>query len=173
MAGLLLYKRSLDPKPRHAGVMTIRPKIKNCKQAFTIVEALVATCLLTICMATVFMGISTGFATIQAARENLRATQLLLEKFEAVRLMTYDQLWSASVTNYTTNAYYDIQTTNGVRYTLTVNVSSNLPVTTYRADLSLVTMTVSWTNGSIGRQKTMSSYAAKSGLQQYVYDKHN
>ncbi len=146
---------------------------KQRTQAFTIVEIMVATCLFTICVATVFLGMSSGYATIESARENLRATQLLLEKFEAVRLMTYDQLWSPSVTNYTTNAYYDIQSTSGVRYTLTVSVSSNLPVSTYRNDISLVTMRVSWTSGAINRQKTMYSYAAKSGLQQYVYSKHN
>ena len=41
---------------------------------------------------------SAGFCVIQSTRENLRATQILVQKMEAVRLFTWSQV--ADTTNY-------------------------------------------------------------------------
>ena len=60
--------------------------------AYSMVEILVATTVLAIMFVSLYSGFSAGFAVIQLARENLRATQILQEKMETIRLYTWDQI---------------------------------------------------------------------------------
>ena len=39
-----------------------------------------------------YAGINSGFYSVRLARENLRATEILLDKMEAVRVCTWDQI---------------------------------------------------------------------------------
>ena len=48
--------------------------------AFTIVEATVGMGIMGTCVAALFSGFTSGFFTMQLARENQRATQIMLEK---------------------------------------------------------------------------------------------
>ena len=48
------------------------------------VEVLVAVSLVGIMFVSLYSGISSGFAVVQLARENLRATQILQEKMETI-----------------------------------------------------------------------------------------
>ena len=41
---------------------------------------------------TLYIAIAQGFAATQVARENLRATQILQEKMETIRLYGWDQI---------------------------------------------------------------------------------
>src|SRR3954468_16463899 len=54
--------------------------------AFTLIETVVATMLAGIMLPTLYAGLASGFSIVQAARENLRATQILVQRMEAVRL---------------------------------------------------------------------------------------
>src|SRR5439155_12140355 len=88
--------------------------------AFTFVEVLVAVLIMGLMMFSLFACFSSGFTIIQSARENLRATQILLQRMEAVRLFTWRQ--TLDTTNYlkpTFVDYYDPQSSSnsiGTRY---------------------------------------------------------
>jgi len=61
-------------------------------RAFSIIEALVAMAVCGIMFVALYGGISSSFFNIRLARENLRGTQVLLEKMEVIRLLTWDQI---------------------------------------------------------------------------------
>ena len=62
------------------------------ERAMTLVEVLIAVVGVGILMVTLYAAISQGFAIIQTARENLRATQVLQEKMETMRVYNWDQI---------------------------------------------------------------------------------
>lgn len=61
--------------------------------AFTLVEVVVATALVTLSAAALYSGLGWGIKQNRLARENLCATQVILEKMETLRGYTWDQLF--------------------------------------------------------------------------------
>ena len=60
--------------------------------AFTIVEVVFAMGTAAVMFLALYSGLTGGFAIIKLARENTRATQILVEKMETIRLYTFDQI---------------------------------------------------------------------------------
>jgi hypothetical protein len=56
------------------------------------IEALIAMAVCGVMFVGLYGGISSSFSNIRLSRENLRATQVLLEKMEVIRLLTWDQI---------------------------------------------------------------------------------
>jgi len=145
------------------------------KAAFTLVEVLVAVLVVGIVSISLFACFSQGFAAMESSRENLRATQILLQKMETIRLCTWSQL-----TNLTFTAYYDPNSTNaassGVIYTgtVTTNAASGIPSTnSYQSNICLVNVSLTWTNYILDRpiphSRQMQTQVARYGLQNYIW----
>jgi len=71
--------------------MRIRIQTDKCpslcsKMAYSFIELLVAMAVLGVMFVSLYSGFSAGFAIIELARENLRATQILQEKMETTSL---------------------------------------------------------------------------------------
>jgi len=144
---------------------------KRLQAAFGLTESLIGVVIIGVVFTALYAGMTTGFQSVRSARENLRATQILLEKFESLRLYNWDQITSTN--NYIpttfTNHYVLNPTTAGTVYTGTVRIDA-VPITeVYRDDMRSVTVTVEWTTGSTRRSRTFTSYVAKYGLQHYIY----
>jgi len=144
--------------------------------AFTFAEVLVATGLVAIAFVTLYVGITFGFAVTRLERENLRATQIMLERMEGIRLFSWDQLLDTSKNPLTfTNYFYPSGLglrDQGVTYFGTLNVETNLtlsPPATYSTNMREVTVTVQWMSGSFPRTRSMSTYVSKNGMQNYIY----
>ena len=147
-------------------------------QAFTLIEVLVSVALLAIMMAAIYPAFVIGFASVKTTREDERATQILTQKLEAVRLLTYAQLTN-NLNNLTFTEYYNpaglSNNTQGATYVGTVSISAATILTTetYKSLMSIVTMTVTWTNSvakaSIPHSRTMQTLSAYNGLQNYVW----
>src|SRR6266516_8115984 len=60
--------------------------------AYSVVEVLVAVFLLGTLTVSLFGAFSSGLMMVRLERENLRATQILVQKMETVRLLTWSQL---------------------------------------------------------------------------------
>ncbi len=160
---------------------TVAPRMAGPKAAgFTLVEALVAFGLGGIMLLALYASFAYGFTSVRMARENLRATQILLQRMEGIRLCTFAQVTNATYTPQTFTEYYDPtdQTNNGgggVLYTGTYSaiMPTNLPGVSYANDMRLITVTVNWTNYNqakpIAHTRQMQSYAARNGIQSYVY----
>jgi hypothetical protein len=117
-----------------------------------------------------FSSFTSGFFTMQLARENLRATQIMLEKVETIRLYSWSQINTPGFIPATFSASYDPQSTNsGLVYSGTMSISSAPIASSYSNDLKLVTVHVNWQTGSLPRSREFSTLIARNGLQTYIY----
>src|SRR5437667_1245863 len=81
--------------------------MRDSRCAFALIEVLIGSGLLGVMSVSLYLGIAQGFAFVQIARENLRATQILQEKLETVRLYTWDQVIQPGfIPSAFTNYYY-------------------------------------------------------------------
>jgi hypothetical protein len=146
-------------------------------RAFTLTEGLIATGLGAVMFTALFATFAYGFRVVQLSREDLRATQVLVEKMEAVRVTPYAQLQNF---NTNINAYYDpSDATNGHGGTVyTINLSTSAPVfdDPYLLDnyggtsnFMAITATVTWTNGGTLRTRTLQTFASRFGIENYVF----
>ena len=60
--------------------------------SFTLAEVMVAVMVMSIVVVSLYTGVSSGFALVKLAREDLRATQIMLQRTEAVRLYKLRQV---------------------------------------------------------------------------------
>jgi Tfp pilus assembly protein PilV len=135
-------------------------------------EVIVAVVVLAILSTAFYGGLSAGFASMQSTREDLRATQLLMQSMEGLRLCNWNQLSSFSV-----NQPYDpLSTATGTIFTVSVAPEAAVAVpdtASYKPNMVQVTVTVSWTNTSYGRriveQRQMQTEVARYGLENYIW----
>ena len=122
-----------------------------------------------------YAGFAFAFAEIRLAQENIRATQILEERMEVVRLLNWDQV--ANLPGYIpttfTGPFYADNPINPpsdtFNYTGTVLVT-NAPVTeTYASDLRMIQIQVSWPSGKVIRQRQMTTFISQYGVQKFVY----
>ena len=159
---------NIDLQPCAAGRVTR-------SSAFTLVEALVAMGVAGVMFMALYGGMTTSTFSIRLARENLRATQILLEKMEVIRLLTWDQLVSSNIVPTSFTAPYDssgaANTTNGLAYTGEIRITPYTPNNlTYSADLRRVTVNVSWKSGDMDRSHQLSTYVSRYGVQNYIFN---
>lgn len=72
----------------------------------TLIEALVSMGIFGVSFFSLYAGMSMGFAVIGNARENLRATQIMVEKMETIRLYSWDQINTPGFIPATFTDYY-------------------------------------------------------------------
>jgi prepilin-type N-terminal cleavage/methylation domain-containing protein len=164
---------------------------KKRSAAFSLVEVVVATAIISVAVVSMYTGIASGFGVITVARENLRANQVLVEKLETIRLYTWDQINSngfipptftapffpSVITNLTGTAedgtpihtYYTNGSSGGITYYGEVHIT-NAPVSTnYASNMKLVTVSLVWTNGTVARHRKMQTLISANGLQDYIF----
>jgi type II secretory pathway pseudopilin PulG len=152
-------------------------KARGHIQGFTLVEALFAMGMAGIMFTALYCGLAFGFKLVKMARENSRATQIMVEKMETIRLYTWTQVTNpAFIPSAFTNAYYSVNGTNsGVLYLGRISVT-NCPVgatnagSSYASNMRKVTIQLNWgTLGNTNHTRIMSTYVTRNGLQNYVY----
>lgn len=141
------------------------------RSAFTIMEVMVAMFLLALLIGAVYGAISNGITTMRMARENLRATQILLEKVETLRLYHWGQLQPGFIpTNFVVN--YDVNsksTNSGILYYGSLSIAPANTGTSYSDDMRLVTVRLAWKTGRIPRTRQLTTYVCRTGIQNYTY----
>jgi prepilin-type N-terminal cleavage/methylation domain-containing protein len=138
----------------------------------TLIETVVSLAIFGVSFFSLYAGISMGFSIIGNARENLRATQILVEKTETIRLYSWDQINTTEFIPATfTEAYKPggSEEDGGLHYQGRVVISDGPAGLTYSADLKTVTITLTWTSGGRAQSRTMTTYVARNGLQDYIY----
>ena len=157
---------------------------KQRRQAWSLAEVMVAIVVLAIVFVSLFVAFGYGFTVIRATREDLRATQILTQKIEGIRLCTWAQL-SSCPTNFT-DTYATLGNTNSsslIYYgTITRGQNSNLPTGSYgyRDQVQLITVTVTWktpgvsaNDPSVTHTRSMQTESAMYGLQNYLFGMTN
>ena len=154
----------------------------SSKSAYTIAEVLVAVLITSILMSSLYGGFSAGFAVVKLSRENLRATQIMVQKMEAIRLLNWSQVLNTNTyVQSSFTDYYNPSGTNngtyGVVFTgrVSTNAPSNVPAA-YRNNMRAITVTDFSTNypvkpytNIVVRSRQMQTLVARYGMQNYIY----
>jgi type II secretory pathway pseudopilin PulG len=145
--------------------------------AFTLVETIIAVLAAAVMLPTLYAGFASGFSFVQLTRENLRATQVMVQRMEAIRLASWQNLQNPAYFPTNSTEYYNpAGSANGgpgTSYTINYNwapAPSSVPPS-YRSNMCLVTVTASWKSGSAQHSRSMQSYVARYGIQGYVAGK--
>ena len=152
-----------------------KSKRYGSQKAFTLVEVAIASGLAGIMFLAGMSGFSSGFSGVKLDREESRATQILLEKTEMLRLYNWDEITGNDPTTYVpTNftAPFFPRTNNsngGFTYTGTVSMVTAPMASSYSNDIKLATIKLSWRSGNVMRARSMITYVSRYGLQNYIY----
>lgn len=137
---------------------------------FSLLEATIGMGVIGAVVGAMLSGITTGTFTMRLSRENLRATQIMLEKVETLRLYNWDQVTNSFLPTSFTN-YYDAQAlpgSEGLKYVGTL-IITNAPInSSYSNDLRKVIVRLNWQTGGLPRSRQFSSFVARNGLQNYI-----
>lgn len=142
--------------------------------AFTLMEVLVVVLVISITFTGFYLCLGQGFATTEVSRENLRATQLLQQQMEIIRLYTWDEINSNGFIPSTFKAPFNAvgtQASNAPVYTGYITIT-NAPMTeSYASNHVLVTVTLKWLsgNGRVPHTRQMSTIVSQYGLHNYFY----
>lgn len=161
--------------------VSIMSRLRRRAAAFSILEVAVGMGILGTAIGALFSGITTGFFTIRMARENLRATQIMLEKVETIRLYSWQQVTNVGFipTNFT--AKYDPVTqpsSSGLIYSGEVYITPingaemagwGGTIPTYTNNMRMVTVKLKWKTGNLDRSREFKSFISRYGLQDYIY----
>jgi len=145
----------------------------SCQSAYTLPEVMVGVSIIAVMFVTLYLGFTQGFGVVQASRENLRATQILQQQAEVIRLYTWDQLTNGTIPSDTTWTFYPMGApgSKGVTYTGKIQVTAAPMVDeAYVADHRQVVFTLTWRSGNVQRQRLMSTLVSKYGLHNYIYN---
>jgi prepilin-type N-terminal cleavage/methylation domain-containing protein len=147
------------------------PWRRSTESAFSLVEVMVATAMAAVFFAAVYTTLAFGFELVRVTRETLRATQILEQKLETIRLYSWDQITNKNVvvTNFVDAFYPLTNAPTGLTYTGSVAITK-LPWTErYSNDVLLVSAQLQWKSGNVLRSRQMQTIWARYGLQNYIY----
>src|SRR6185436_4189631 len=136
--------------------ISIASRIRKKLAGFSIVEAMIGMGIMGTVAGALMSGFTTGFFTMRMARENLRATQIMLEKMETIRLYSWNQIRTPGFIPVAFTNFYDPQAPagqKGVAYRGTMTISDCMIGSTYRTDMKKVTVKVDWTTGHLQRSR--------------------
>jgi type II secretory pathway pseudopilin PulG len=146
---------------------------KPGQQGTTLVDVIIAVAIIGIMCAGLVGSLTYGFYTMGMARENQRATQLMLETLETVRLYNWDQVNSNGFIPDTFTGVYDPQAAPGAQgityYGSITKGTCNIATPAVNTNLMLMTVTLNWTNRGIRHARTNCTLIARDGIQNYVY----
>ncbi len=161
-------------------MILFNPEHSNARRArtaaFNLIEAAVAMAIIGIAIIALYSALLTGVEVVQRSREDLRATQVMVELMDTLRLYSWDQITDPTFTPKKFDVEYDpIAATNGGSggfiYECVMKVQGGPGGTTYNGDMKTVTLDIGWQTGTgkNGRSRTFVTYVTRNGLQSYIY----
>lgn len=143
---------------------------------YTLPEVIIAVAAFALMMTGLFASFAYGFANLKATREDLRATQILTGKVEAIRLCNWSQLSNCppSFTDYYDPLAGSASKGEVYRGSLSIVIPTNMSnAISYRDKMRLVTISVSWNSSAHGNTVThtrqMQTYSSFFGIQNYIW----
>ena len=146
--------------------------VANCHlAAFTLIEASVASGLIGILLVSLYAGFSMGFGAVEIARENERATQILVQKMEGIRLCNWTQVNTAGFIPTNFAEPFDPADINRVGLVMngSITIANTGTGTAYSNALKVVSINLSWTSANTLHQRQIQTLAAQYGMQNYIY----
>ena len=134
-------------------------------------EVMLAVAIVGVEFVSLYVAISQGFAVVQSARENLRATQIMQEQVEVIRVLDWEKVTTnASPWSFNASFYPASGTNAGITYSGSIAVTDAPVPAAYSADMRLVVVSLSWTNGANGRSlrnRELRTLVSRYGMHNY------
>ena len=172
-------------------VVTRSSKTRSSKSAgkrilgFTLIECMMAVGVSGLMFTSMFAGVTQNISVVQSARESLRATQIMAEKMDTIRLYNWTQLTTPGFvkTNFTVTVESTVaaQTTSdkgnkttptrtaGITYEGNISIKPPTLEESYKGKMREVTIQLKWNSGKQTRQAEMKTFVSQNGMQNYVY----
>jgi len=145
-------------------------------QAFTLVEIVIAMFIVGIVIVALYTALTFGVRMVQLSRENLRATEILTEKMDMLRVYSWDQVMDPTQIPREFDEYFEPQKKNpkaskhGLAYRGRITFAPAWTDVSYARDLTNVTVSLTWTSAtSLARSRQFTTLIARNGLQSYIY----
>lgn len=137
------------------------------RSAFTLIDVMVGMGVLGIVLVSLFASFSFGFGVLKSSREDLQATQILHEQMETIRLWRWDQVNEKGRIPETFEEGFGNAPAffKGKISIADVNLSES-----YSTNMRQITVSLSWTNNSSRRTRSVSTYVSEYGLQNYIFN---
>lgn len=147
------------------------------RRAFTLTETLFAILMVGMIAVALISGMNLVVRTVQLSREELQATQVMVERLDTLRLYSWEKLTTADYipATFQMAIYPDssgstaVGTNRSPTFNGTVSIASSGLSESYAGDVRLVTVSLNWTNSGLSRTRSMFTYVARYGLQNFVY----
>jgi hypothetical protein len=117
------------------------------------------------------------FATVRTSRESIRAAQITLSRLEHIRVCDFNQITNTglNLNPATFTEVFDpqkqLEGNGGIVYTGTFSAvippSGSVP-DSYRTNMLLITVGVTWSSGKVQHSLTNQTYATFNGLESYI-----
>src|SRR3954466_2729084 len=120
---------------------TVSPAPARREAGYTFIEVIVAMWLLTFVVVALYGAFSFGFSTIKLTQEDLRASQILLQKLETLRIYDWSKITNGYMPTNFTAAY---STNGGVVYNGAIAINPVPMAESYSNTLRQVTVSLSW-----------------------------
>lgn len=137
-----------------------------------------AVCLVGVMFISLYAAFSSGFSLLRAARENLRATEILNQQTERIRLLNWSQVLDAQ--HYLPASFVEPfnpedSPTDPTKPQMYGRFESTIPTdwpAAYRDQARLITITLTWTNTSgskpIVNERRAQTCVSRYGMQSYL-----
>jgi type II secretory pathway pseudopilin PulG len=145
---------------------------KKSQRGTSLVDVVVATFIVGTMAVGIIGSFTYGFYIMRMARENQRATQILLERVETVRLYSWDQVVTPGFIPTTFTEVFDPQApsgSRGVSYQGSIAVTNVPFASTYSDNMRQLVVSLNWTTQGQTRNRRFSTFISKDGVQNYVY----
>jgi prepilin-type N-terminal cleavage/methylation domain-containing protein len=141
---------------------------------FTLVEVIASVAVLGIAFAALLTGLAWNVSTVKFARETVRATQIMEDKLDTIRLYSWDQI---TTPGFITNRFYAAFCPSnalspdalGITYTGSITIVTAPLSESYNTNMIRITIDLDWPSSPQLRHAQMSTFVSKYGLQGYIY----
>src|SRR5262245_12305022 len=162
--------------------MSIKQFRRHGLSAFSLVETVVGMLIVGILTLSIYAALTTGFNTVRLAREDHRATQIMVQIMDQLRVVGWSQLTNGVSVPVEFVESFDPEKTvvvngalnpqKGMRlgFYTTIDITDAPNDTTYSTDMKQVTVNVAWKSLSgMNRSRSFTTFIARYGLQNYSY----
>jgi prepilin-type N-terminal cleavage/methylation domain-containing protein len=138
---------------------------------FTLMEIVIAMAIAGVVCVSLYAGLAQAFGAVQSARHRLRATQILTEKLEVLRLYNWTQINTPGFVPDKFTEYYQPATNRnpGIVYTGTLTLTSANVQPAYTNTMRRAVVELRWVSGGIPQQHSMETLISEYGVQNYIY----
>ena len=163
-----------------SGKTVLQRQARRFQAAFSLPEVLVGMAITGVAFTALYSGMAFGLSGVRSNAESLRATQIMTEKLDTIRLYAWDKVITPGYIPTTFTVPFAPQDSGlaskgfnggGFVYYGTTTIQRSPPAFSqaYRTNLCEVEITLVWTNGVNARRTSMKTLVGKNGLQSYVY----